>query len=203
MSAVFNVRYDPDFKRQIMHQPFLVIYNTFVQVTFVSRAYQKQGNFHGMINYGIIVVQIIQSNAIFTHYNHKKRIMKKFLFPFIPFLMLVILSNEGYCQIPARIESGIKSGNAKMIATFFNDNVELVILDKENVCSKEQAEVILDDFFSKNKPVDFKITRQGGTDSMYGIGKMQTAGTNFRIYFMLKSFANKPLIVQLRIEKEQ
>ncbi len=129
--------------------------------------------------------------------------MKKFLFPFIPFLMLVILSNEGYCQIPARIESGIKSGNAKMIATFFNDNVELVILDKENVCSKEQAEVILDDFFSKNKPVDFKITRQGGTDSMYGIGKMQTAGTNFRIYFMLKSFANKPLIVQLRIEKEQ
>jgi len=89
-----------------------------------------------------------------------------------------------------------------MIASFFNDNVELVILDKENVCSKEQGEMILSDFFSKNRPTDFKLTHQGGTDSVYGIGKMQTANANFRIYFMLKSFANKPLLVQLRIEKD-
>ena len=89
-----------------------------------------------------------------------------------------------------------------MIASCFNDNVELVILEKENVCSKEQGEMILNDFFSKNKPVDFKLTHQGGTDSVYGIGKLQTVNANFRIYFMLKSFANKPLLVQLRIEKD-
>lgn len=129
-------------------------------------------------------------------------VMKKILISFGSVLFLLLLSSNLFCQIPGQIENGLKTGNAKMIASCFNDNVELVILDKENVCSKEQGEMILNDFFSKNKPTDFKLTHQGGTDSVYGIGKMQTANANFRIYFMLKSFANKPLLVQLRIEKD-
>ena len=128
--------------------------------------------------------------------------MKKFLFVFAPVLILLLLTNSLYGQIPGQLITGLKSGDARMVASYFNSNVELVILDKENVCSKEQGEMILTDFFSKNKPTDFKLTFQGGTDSVYGIGKMQTAGTNFRIYFMLKTFENKPLIVQLRIEKD-
>ncbi len=129
--------------------------------------------------------------------------MKKFLFSFTAVVILLFQANSVYSQIPSQIASGLKSGNAKMVASCFNNNVELVILDKENVCSKEQGEMILNDFFSKNKPTDFKLTRQGGTDSVYGIGKMETAGANFRIYFMLKTFAGKPLVVQLRIEKDQ
>lgn len=128
--------------------------------------------------------------------------MKKIFISFGAILLLLLLSSNLFCQIPNQIENGLKTGNAKMIASCFNDNVELVILDKENVCSKEQGEMILNDFFSKNRPTDFKLTHQGGTDSVYGIGKMQTANANFRIYFMLKSFANKPLLVQLRIEKD-
>lgn len=129
-------------------------------------------------------------------------VMKKIFISFSSIFLLLLLSNNLFSQIPAQIENGLKTGNAKMIASCFNDNVELVILDKENVCSKEQGEIILSDFFSKNKPTDFKLTHQGGTDSVYGIGKMQTANANFLIYFMLKSFANKPLLVQLRIEKD-
>ncbi len=128
--------------------------------------------------------------------------MKKILSYFIPAILLLLQTNFLFGQIPVQIGSGLKTGNAKMVASYFNDNIELVILEKENVCSKEQGEMILSDFFSKNKPTDFKITHQGGTDSVYGIGKLQTTGTNFRIYFMLKTFANKPLIVQLRIEKD-
>ena len=128
--------------------------------------------------------------------------MKKIFIPFGSILLLLLLNSNLFCQIPNQIENGLKTGNAKMIASCFNDNIELVILDKENVCSKEQGEMILSDFFSKNRPTDFKLTHQGGTDSVYGIGKMQTANANFRIYFMLKSFANKPLLVQLRIEKD-
>ena len=128
--------------------------------------------------------------------------MKKILTSFGSVLLLLLLSNNLFSQIPVQIENGLKTGNAKMIASCFNDNVELVILDKENICSKEQGEMILNDFFSKNRPTDFKLTHQGGTDSVYGIGKMQTANANFRIYFILKSFANKPLLVQLRIEKD-
>lgn len=128
--------------------------------------------------------------------------MKKILVSFVPVFFFLLLSDFAFGQIPQQIGSGLKAGNAKMVASCFNDNVELVILDKENICSKDQGEMILSDFFSKNKPVDFKISHQGGTDSVYGIGKLQTANSNFRIYFMLKNFSNKPLIVQLRIEKD-
>lgn len=128
--------------------------------------------------------------------------MKKYLLAFTAILILAGLTFEGFGQIPPQIAAGLKTGNAKLVASYFNETVELVILDKENVCSRDQGEMILSDFFKKNKPTDFKITFQGGTDSHYGIGKMQTAGANFRIYFMLKSFANKPLIIQLRIEKD-
>ncbi len=130
-------------------------------------------------------------------------VMKKFLYVFIAVFLLSFSTYSVFGQIPDLLESGLKSGNAKMVASCFNDNMELVILDKENVCSREQGEMILNDFFSKNKPTDFKLTHQGGTDSLYGIGKLQTAGTSYRIYFVLKTFANKPLVVQLRIEKDQ
>jgi hypothetical protein len=128
--------------------------------------------------------------------------MKKTLTALVAFIIISALTFNSFGQIPPQISTGLKTGNAKLVASFFNENVELVILDKENVCSKDQGEMILNDFFSKNRPTDFKITFQGGSDSLYGIGKMQTPGTNYRIYFMLKSFANKPLIVQLRIEKD-
>jgi hypothetical protein len=129
--------------------------------------------------------------------------MKKIIFSFVTVLNLLLLTICSFGQIPPQIASGLKTGNAKMVASCFNENVELVILDKEKICSKEQGEMILSDFFSKNKPTEFKLTHQGGTDSVYGIGKMQTAGANYRIYFVLKTFDAKPLVVQLRIEKDQ
>jgi hypothetical protein len=131
------------------------------------------------------------------------RVMKKVQCIIVTFFFVSFISVSVFGQIPAQIGSGLKSGNAKMVASCFNDNVELVILDKENVCSKEQGEMILNDFFNKNKPTDYKLTHQGGTDSVYGIGKLQTAGASFRIYFVLKTFSGKSLLVQLRIEKDQ
>lgn len=105
-------------------------------------------------------------------------------------------------QIPNEIITGLKSGDAKTVASHFNENIELIILDKENVCSQAQGEQILKDFFSRNKPSDFRITHQGGEESSYAIGKMSTSGGNYRIYFLLKSKGNKSQIVQLRIDRD-
>ena len=65
--------------------------------------------------------------------------MKKILTSFGSVLLLLLLSNNLFSQIPVQIENGLKTGNAKMIASCFNDNVELVILDKENICSKSRG----------------------------------------------------------------
>ena len=105
-------------------------------------------------------------------------------------------------QIPGQIISGLKAGDAKLVASHFNENIELVVLDRELVCSQAQGEQILKDFFTRNKPTDFKITHQGTGNSTYAIGKMQTGNGNFRIYFLLKSRGGKSQIVQLRIDKD-
>ncbi len=105
-------------------------------------------------------------------------------------------------QIPQPIIAGLKVGDSKIVASHFYDNIELVILDRELVCSQAQGEQILKDFFVHHKPSDFKITHQGGNDSSYAIGMMQTNNGNFRVYFLLKFNGGKAQIVQLRIDKD-
>jgi len=123
---------------------------------------------------------------------------------FVLFFILYIFANPliMFGQIPSQIISGLKAGDAKIVASYFNENIELVIIDRELVCSQAQGEQILKDFFTHNKPTDFKITHQGGDDSSYAIGKMQSGNGNFRIYLTMKSKAGKAQIVQLRIEKD-
>lgn len=124
----------------------------------------------------------------------------KFVFGFIILLILVPLLSHG--QIPARIITGFKTGDAKTVASHFNESVEMTILERENVCSQAQAEQILKDFFSRNKPSDFQISHKGGESSVYAIGQLLTANGNFRVYFLMKPKGSEPQIVQLRIEKD-
>jgi len=121
----------------------------------------------------------------------------------ISFLLVIIMVpflSQG--QIPTQIINGLKAGDSKIVASHFDANVELIILDRENVCSQAHGEQILKVFFSQNKPSDFPITHQGGEDLDDAIGKLSTSNGNFRVYFLLKPKDNKPRIVQLRIDKD-
>jgi hypothetical protein len=106
-------------------------------------------------------------------------------------------------EIPSNIILALKTGNAKEIASNMNENVEMVILDKEGIYSKTQAEMILKDFFMNNPPRKFSLLHQGGkAESKYGIGDLETSDDTFRVYFLLKRKNEKTLIHQFRIEKE-
>lgn len=125
----------------------------------------------------------------------------------VSFLIIGLLAVSAYSQenveIPSGISMALKSGDAAQLSNYLNDNVEMVILDKEGIYSKDQAEVILNDFFKKNPPRRFSLLHQGGkTKSKYGIGNLETADQTFRVYFLLKETNGKQIIHQLRIEKE-
>ena len=127
---------------------------------------------------------------------------KKSVFVLFVMILLSAVPSISFGQIPDQIVAGLKAGDAKIVASHFNENIELVVLDRELVCSQAQGEQILKDFFARNKPSDFKISHQGSDDSPYAIGKMQTSNGNFRVYITLKSKGGKSQIVQLRIEKD-
>ncbi len=107
-------------------------------------------------------------------------------------------------DIPPKIFDAMKAGNVVEISKHFNSSVELVILDKEDIYSKQQAEQILKSFFAKNKIKNFSLLHQGGKESaQYAIGNLETLNNkSYRVYFLVKESGGKPLIHQMRIEEE-
>ncbi len=122
---------------------------------------------------------------------------------FNAFLFLLLSAGSVVAQIPDDIILSLKSGNSAELAKHFNQNVELVVLDSENVYSKAHARQVLHDFFGKNKPVSFHIIHKGDKgDLYYAIGTLKTETGQFRVYFLIKTINNISFIHQLRIEQQ-
>lgn len=119
------------------------------------------------------------------------------------FFGLFVLVSQAFSQIPGDIVLSIQNGNDETLSTFFNENVELVVQNHDDVFSKSQAQQIVAEFFKANKPKQFTIIHQGGKEgARYAIGSLVTATGTFRVYFLLKNKENNPYIHQLRIEKQ-
>lgn len=131
-------------------------------------------------------------------------LITKKLFIISLFSVFLVLSLQTNGQIPEEIIQSLKSGNAKVLSSHFNQNVELVVPDSDNVYSKAQAQLIVSDFFSNYSPQTFVVKHHGGKeDSQYVIGNLITKNGAFRVYFLLKKDDGKDYIHQLRIEKQE
>ena len=107
-------------------------------------------------------------------------------------------------KIPEGIVLSFKAGNAAELSNFFHSNVELIILEKEDVYSRSQAEQIIRKFFAEHKPETFKVIFEGGKEnSRYAIGSLETSETKYRVYILMKKQDGSPLIHQLRVEEEE
>ncbi len=130
-------------------------------------------------------------------------VLKKIAFSLLFFTGLIIFSNQIKAQVPDEIIQSLKSGDSKTLAGYFNQNVELVVLENDNVYSKAQAQQIVSKFFSTNPPESFSIIHQGGKEgAQYVIGNLVTGKGTFRVYFLLKKSGGKDYIPQLRIESQ-
>lgn len=118
-------------------------------------------------------------------------------------IALLAVPEVSKSQIPDQIILSLKTGNARALSDYFNQNVELVVLDNDNVYSKAQAQQIVNNFFSNNEPEGFNVIHQGGKEgAKYVIGNLVTKNGKFRVYFLLKQNQGKDYIHQLRIEKQ-
>lgn len=131
-------------------------------------------------------------------------VLKKITTLFI--LFVTVLANTAFAQIPDDITTSFNTGNSKLLSAYFNQNVELVVMDKDNVYSKAQAEQIVASFFNSFTPAEenaFSIIHDSGKQGAKSvIGKLKTTKGNFRVYFLLKKDGSKEYIHQLRIEKQ-
>ena len=119
------------------------------------------------------------------------------------FFGMMVAVTQSFSQIPDEIVLSIQNGNDEVLASYFNQNVELVVQTHDDVFSKSQAQQIVAEFFRENKPKQFNIVHQGGKEgARYAIGSLITNTGTFRVYFLFRTKDNNSYIHQLKIEKQ-
>ena len=100
------------------------------------------------------------------------------------------------------IVQAFKSGSADEVAKYFDDYIDIKLLDKDEVknLGRNQASITLKNFFSENGIKGFEklSDRELGT-TMYMTGKLVNGGKGFNITVMMKQKAGKHAIITLRI----
>ncbi len=102
------------------------------------------------------------------------------------------------------ITRAISTGDATTLGQYFDESVEIAVLDIEDVYSKSQAIQIMQKFFGQYKPSSFSQVHQGtskGRDSQYCIGNLTTQGATFRVYIYIKIQNGKHLVQELRFDR--
>lgn len=119
--------------------------------------------------------------------------------------LILISSTFGFTlEVTDDIANAIRSGNPKNISNYFINNIDLKVIDQEDVYSKQQAEMILKNFFTKHPVKAFSIAHKSveKNGSQYIIGTLETTNGKFRIYFLIKTAGAQTLIQQFKIENE-
>lgn len=98
----------------------------------------------------------------------------------------------------------MKAGSSKELIKFCNRTVEIKIDGKSSNYSKNQAEVVLKDFFSKNPSKDFIYIHQGASPEglKYTIGKYTHEKGAYRVVMFIKKIGDNYLIDTLNFSKE-
>jgi len=109
----------------------------------------------------------------------------------------------GAQTVPDELSNAMKAGQATKLAKYFHESLELTVLDKDYVASKNQATRIMENFFKENPPTGFSISFEGTKEkSKYAIGNLTTSKGNFRVNIFFINKDNKRLIYYMSIEKE-
>jgi len=96
-------------------------------------------------------------------------------------------------------------GNSHEMARFFAPTIELTLLDDANTYSKAQAEIILDKFFTLNKPNSCKMLHKinSNVNFSFGVVIISTDKGPYRAAFTLKDNDGALQLIELRIETEK
>jgi hypothetical protein len=101
------------------------------------------------------------------------------------------------------VSDGVRTGNVDAISAYFDNMVPLTINNNQGAYSKQQAEMVLKDFFSRNTPKEFMVANSGSSNgAKFVIGDMTTtAGLKYSVYILLKEKEHVYYLQELRLNK--
>lgn len=132
------------------------------------------------------------------------KIPLRFLYAFCLVILCTSFSQHPRTGLPVGITESFENGDARLLAQYFNPHIELAILERQDVYSRAQAQLIVQSFFNRNPVISFNWMYQGGTEtSKYAIGRLTSSTGIYRVYLLIKVTNNRYYINQLRIGKER
>ena len=129
--------------------------------------------------------------------------MKSIKLVLLSFLMLCALPHvvAQSSEVSSEIITALDKGDAAKLSAYLNANVELVVGNKNDVFSKQQATGIITDFFRTNKVSSFQLLHKGNKEATsFALGEIKTNTGNYRVYVLTRKSGNQTVIQQLRIE---
>lgn len=104
-------------------------------------------------------------------------------------------------EIFKSIESAIKGKDVVALSQYFNNNLEITLLDYEKICSKNQAQMVIKDFFARNPLSKFNMIHVGGSgEAWYGMGTYESVNRQFDTNVFIKKYGGVYLIDRIRFE---
>jgi hypothetical protein len=82
------------------------------------------------------------------------------------------------------IISAIQGGSSSELARFFNPTISLNINGQQGEYSRNQAEIVLKDFFKKNPPLDFSLVFKNENQSSVStyIGEYASGQSTYKVF---------------------
>ncbi|MCF6242967.1 MAG: DUF4783 domain-containing protein [Bacteroidales bacterium] len=124
--------------------------------------------------------------------------------PVIILLLFMFQSLEMKSQsiFPEELKNAFILGNSEKLASYFGKNIDLMLLDKGDVYSKAQAELIIKNFFSNNKPQSFTLESESFDENInYAVALLKAGKRNFRIFIAYRKNHKKTTVSQLVISE--
>lgn len=119
----------------------------------------------------------------------------------IVFTIFSLFSSYDSSEIDKSVALALKKGNAKELSKLFTSSIKLSIHKGEQIATKYQSELILDQYFKANKIQ--KIQKSSvGTNSQNNclIYDIRTQNKSVRIFVKVVKLKNTEYISELRIE---
>jgi hypothetical protein len=134
----------------------------------------------------------------------KNRSLKLAGIIFILALSSIYQRSFGQDAIFEPIKDVIKTGSAKEMGKFLNQNVEINIEGNVNTYSKTQAEFVFRDFFKKHPPTSYNIVHKGASKGgqQFAIGRYISNADSYNVLMLVKDVGGSYLIHEISFVKE-
>ncbi|MDR2389118.1 MAG: DUF4783 domain-containing protein [Tannerellaceae bacterium] len=99
------------------------------------------------------------------------------------------------------ITASFKAGNVSPLAAFMDQEVDIAVPASAKKCNPGEAVGLLNSFFSSNRTTQFTVVHNADKkDSGFLVGKLLTAGGEFRVNITYRAGSDKDMIQSIRIE---